>query len=151
MDIVVDANILLRYVSFGHPQQPIAVAAMANLELGGHRLCDVPQSLYEFWVVSTRPISVNGLGLTTPVAEKLIQDFHGMFSLLPDTPAIYPEWFRLVSQHSVLGKPAHDARIVAAMNVRALTHILTFNVSDFQRYPAIVALDPVAVASGNLP
>src|SRR5262249_50808305 len=32
-----------------------------------------------------------------------------LFPLLPDSPAIFPEWERLVSTHSVLGKNAHDA------------------------------------------
>jgi len=41
----------------------------------------------------------------------------------------------------VVGKAAHDARLVAAMNRHALSHLLTFNVSDFKRYPAIQILD----------
>lgn len=48
------------------------------------------------------------------------------------------------------GKPAHDARYVAAMNLHALTHLLTFNTPDFARFPGLVALDPAAVAAGRV-
>jgi hypothetical protein len=53
-----------------------------------------------------------------------------------------PEWQRLVVQHDVKGRNAHDARLVAAMNVHGVGHILTFNITDFTRYPGIIVLDP---------
>jgi predicted nucleic acid-binding protein len=65
-----------------------------------------------------------------------------LFALLPDTPAIFSEWQRLVVQHDVKGKNAHDARLVAAMAVHAVKQILTFNQSDFARYPGIKVLAP---------
>jgi len=37
---------------------------------------------------------------------------------------------------------AHDARLVAAMNVRGVSHILTFNGADFSRYTNITVIDP---------
>ena len=41
-----------------------------------------------------------------------------------------------------MGVQAHDARIVAAMRVHAVTSILTINVTDFSRYPGITAFAP---------
>jgi predicted nucleic acid-binding protein len=70
-----------------------------------------------------------------------------MFFLLPDTPAIYPVWERLVAQHQVSGKPAHDARLVAAMKVHGLTGILTFDRSGFSRFPSIEVVNPAGVRS----
>ncbi|MDQ1468636.1 MAG: hypothetical protein QOJ99_116 [Bryobacterales bacterium] len=55
----------------------------------------------------------------------------GMFVLLPETSAIYPVWEHLVTQHQVLGKPVHDARLVAAMKAHCPTAILTFDRSGF--------------------
>ncbi len=55
------------------------------------------------------------------------------------------EWERLVRAHDVKGKAAHDARLVAAMCLHGLTHILTFNASDFARYPDITVLTPEQV------
>jgi hypothetical protein len=42
-----------------------------------------------------------------------------------------------VVQYRVSGKPAHDARLVAAMKVHGLTSILTFDSTGFSRYTAL--------------
>jgi predicted nucleic acid-binding protein len=65
-----------------------------------------------------------------------------MFPLLLDTSAIYPEWERLVSTYEVKGVNVHDARLVAAMLIHGLTHILTFNIDDFRRYVEITSVNP---------
>ena len=70
-----------------------------------------------------------------------------MFVLLPETPAIYPAWENLVTQYKVSGKPAHDARLVAAMQVHGLTAILTFDRSGFARFPAIEVVHPADVTA----
>ena len=68
-----------------------------------------------------------------------------MFRLLSDTPAVYPEWERLVLLYSVLGKNSHDTRIVAAMMVHRISKILTFNADDFRRFSDITVLTPTDV------
>jgi hypothetical protein len=60
---------------------------------------------------------------------------------------VYPEWLRLVGSLNVVGKNAHDARLVAAMTAQGINHLLTFNTSDFARYSGIAVLDPAAVAT----
>jgi len=74
-----------------------------------------------------------------------------LFPLLDDSPAIFPEWQRLVAAHAVLGKNGHDARLVAAMLVHGVTHLLTFNTADFARFPGITALDPASIAPRTTP
>jgi len=61
---------------------------------------------------------------------------------LPDVDSAYAEWSRLVVAHVVSGKKTHDARLVAAMTVQGLAHILTFNVGDFSGYLGLTVLDP---------
>jgi predicted nucleic acid-binding protein len=68
-----------------------------------------------------------------------------MFFLLPDTPALYPTWERLVIEHKVIGKPAHDARIVAAMLAHRVREILTFDQTGFSRFPDIEVIHPATV------
>ena len=70
-----------------------------------------------------------------------------MFPLLPDPPAIYPVWESLVIQYRVAGKPAHDARLVAAMLVHGLTTILTFDRTGFSGYAGIEVLHPADAAT----
>jgi predicted nucleic acid-binding protein len=67
------------------------------------------------------------------------------FTILPETSAIYPVWKRLVVDHEVRGKPAHDAKLAAAMYVHGISSILTFDKSGFSRYPGIKIFDPVEV------
>ncbi len=54
-------------------------------------------------------------------------------------PQILVEWERLVTTHAVLGKNAHDARLVAAMVVHGIDGLLTFNAAHFNRFTAITA------------
>jgi predicted nucleic acid-binding protein len=101
----------------------------------------------ELWVVATRPPSQNGLGLSTTEAAAELMRLKSMFPLLPDTPAIYPVWESLVIQYRVSGKPAHDARLVAAMHVHGLTAILTFDKTGFSRYAGIEVVCPADAAT----
>ena len=66
-------------------------------------------------------------------------------------PAIYPEWERLVIQYAVIGRNAHDARIVAAMKVHGITHLLTFNVGDFKRFQGITVVAPDEIVNQQPP
>jgi predicted nucleic acid-binding protein len=75
-------------------------------------------------------------------AEVEIQRLKTIFHLCLDTEAVYSEWERLVITHSVIGINVHDARLVAAMLVHGITHILTFNTKDFARYSEIIAVNP---------
>jgi hypothetical protein len=128
-----------------------ATDAAAALRLQGEELCVVPQNLYEFWVVCTRPAGQNGLGLTVAGAQAELIHLRGLFVLREDTPAIFREWERLVVAYQVSGKNAHDARLVAAMIVHGISHLLTFNASDFQRYSGIVTLTPQQVLTPPTP
>jgi len=106
-----------------------------------------PQNFVEFWNVATRPVDRNGLGLKPGDTDRLLHLVERLFPLLPDSPAVYPEWRRLVVSFGVAGVQVHDARIVAAMIVHNVSHILTFNTTDFVRYTAmnIVAENPLTV------
>src|ERR1035438_2528185 len=53
---------------------------------------------FELWVVATRPVPQNGLGLSTTEAAAELMRLKRMFPLLPDTPAIFPVWESLVIQ-----------------------------------------------------
>ena len=147
MNVLLDTNILTRLAQHAHPMHAAARDAVAALQRAGETLRLVPQNLYEFWVVATRPVTVNGLGFTAPQAEAELTRLEALFPPLPESPAVFAEWRRLVVAHSVLGKNAHDARLVAAMRTHGVTHLLTFNVADFSRFPGITVFDPNTVAT----
>ncbi|MBV9123660.1 MAG: type II toxin-antitoxin system VapC family toxin [Planctomycetes bacterium] len=147
MNVLLDTNILSRMAQQGHIQYQTAIDAAAALRLQGDVLCLVPQVLYEFWAVATRPAAVNGLGFPVPVVISEMARLKSIFPLLPDLPSVFSEWERLVTSHQVTGKNSHDARLVAAMGVHGITHLLTFNTQDFARYPGVTTLDPFLVAA----
>jgi hypothetical protein len=68
-------------------------------------------------------------------------------SLLSDNEAVYHEWRKIIVRHAVSGVQVHDARLVAAMHVRQVNHILTLNVADFSRYSGITVLHPSVVTA----
>ena len=111
----------------------------------GETIHIIPQCFYEFWSVATREIQFNGLGLSITDAQTELGRLRIIFSFLPDSPAIYAEWERLVTHYSVRGRDSHDTRIVAAMNIHRITHLLTFNKSDFKRFPTITVHLPSEV------
>jgi len=151
MSILVDTNILARLAQPTHSMHSAATNAGDELRRQGEVLCLVPQNFYEFWVVATRPTGQNGLGFTPTQAQSELARLKRVFIFLDDTPAILPHWERLVVQHQVSGKSAHDARLVAAMMIHGIGQLLTFNVSDFQRYPNITVLDPTQIAASQPP
>jgi predicted nucleic acid-binding protein len=142
MPFLLDTNILLRSVELTHPMNPITQNAIDTLRLSGERFHIVPQNLIEFWNVFTRPIERNGLGRTPAEAEIEITRLKRLFPLLLDTPAVYQRWEQLAIFYRLVGISVHDARLVAAMSVHGLTHILTFNTDDFKRYTEISAVNP---------
>ena len=145
--MLIDTNVLLQTLQVRHPQYETVARALEALTARGRELHIVSQNLVEFWVVATRPISQNGLGLSTTAAAAELVRLRSMFPLLPDPPAIYPVWESLVIQYRVAGKPAHDARLVAAMHLHGLTTILTFDRTGFSRYAGIEVLHPADAAA----
>jgi predicted nucleic acid-binding protein len=91
------------------------------------------------------------LGMTAQLAEQSIERILDDFHLLRDERGIFSRWRQLVVEYQILGKPAHDARLVAAMLRHGLTHILTFNQEDFERFSGIEVISPEAVAAGRWP
>ncbi len=145
MTVLVDTNVLLRQFEPGHAHHRAAVASIERLVLNGDPVSVTAQNIAEFWASATRTPAQNGLGLTVPVAVSAVEHMERVFTLLPDLPAIYAVWKRLVMTHGVIGSKVYDARLVAAMTVHGVGRILTFNAADFSRYP-IEILDPAAVA-----
>jgi predicted nucleic acid-binding protein len=144
-DYLLDTNILLRAVQAAASTHQQAVEAVASILERGDNLFITPQILIEFWAVITRPVDANGLGWSPVLAETEIQQLREQFPLLDEQPEVFVNWLKLVSQNGVQGKKVHDARLVAVMQTYAIVHLLTFNVEDFRRYPAITPVHPTEV------
>lgn len=139
-----DTNFSLRFAIKHDPQHQIVRQAVRTLRKRGDKIHIVPQTCVEFWNVATRPAKNNGFGFSITDADFFLRLIERVFPLLPDDARIHRQWQKLVVNFGVSGVQVHDARIVAAMSVHQVTHILTFNTADFLRYSSvgIVAVDP---------
>lgn len=149
MAYLIDTTILGRLANATDPQHVVAARAVLELHRSGEVLHLTPQVLIEFRNVATRPVTVNGLGLSAADTETQASTFEARFPLLADTSDIYPAWKAVVSALGIIGKQMHDARLVAVCHVHGVTHLLTFNVGHFARLsgfgPGLVVVDPASV------
>lgn len=149
MAYLMDTSILIRLANAADALRPVAARALLELHRRGEVLHITPQVLIEFRNVATRPVAVNGLGLSAAETEAEAAGFEARFPLLAETRDIYPAWKALVGTLGIIGKQVHDARLVAVCHVHAVTHLLTFNAGHFIRMagfgPGIVVTDPASV------
>lgn len=149
MGMLLDTSMLGRLANRSDVSHPIATAAIAKLHRSGEALHICPQNLIEFRNFATRPVVANGLGLAPSAAESLASTFESSFSLLEETPAIYPAWKAIVGSLGLVGKQVHDARLIAICHVHAVSHLLTFNLPHFVRMagigPGVVVVDPASI------
>lgn len=142
MKCLLDTNIILRLAEPNHPMYPLALNGISYLTKNRYEYVIIPQNIIEFWRTCSRPRDKNGLGMTVEMAKIELEKLESLFTVLLDCPRIYQRWRELVLKYKVMGVNVHDARLVAAMLVHQLTHILTFNVDDFRRYSEITIIDP---------
>ena len=147
MNYLVDTNFLLRLAQNTSPFQQYTRNAYSSLRSQGEVLMIVPQNLVEFWAVATRPVNVNGLGLSIELASQELSQMKQLFTLQLDTPEILMIWEKLVVKYQVKGKQVHDTRLVAAMISHQITHLLTFNTDDFKRFVEITVIDPQDIST----
>jgi predicted nucleic acid-binding protein len=143
MAYLFDTNTFLRLADNASPMREAVLAAIRKLRQNSERICYSPQILAEFWNVSTRPHSARG-GLEIPVS-RTVRNAHLInkyFELLPDSLATFNEWRRLVINLEISGVQVHDAKIASTMLVHGIPNLVTFNTSDFKRFPVIQAIEP---------
>ena len=139
---LLDSNILLRVLHPSDPSFPMVTTSVRQLLRSHYLLCYTSQNLGEFWNVLTRPTNRNGFGLSIEEAHIRAKEIESEFQLLPDSFEVHHEWRKLLVDYRVSGVQVHDARLVAAMHVHGVKHILTFNTRDFLRFPNIEAIHP---------
>lgn len=142
MRVLVDTNILLRLVAKDDPQHEL-VSDFIDSRLAIDELILAPQCLFELWTVLTRPVDVNGLGLTVVQASESIEALSKVIALYPDPDDLVEVWLHICRRYDVKGKSAHDARLVAFASSHQLEAIVTLNPQDFARYKDLQVICPL--------
>ena len=131
MNILLDRNIVLRNSMRVEPDRSEVRDAIARMVQRNWLPCVGPQILYEFWVVATRPVEANGLGLSPDVAHAESSTIIRSFRSLHDPADLVSIWLDICTRYQVRGRQAHDARLVALMLAHGINHILTLNPRDY--------------------
>jgi predicted nucleic acid-binding protein len=147
MAYLADTNVVTRRILPDDPQHGMIRAALLELDRQGETVYITPQVMTEFHALATRPPAANGLGMTAVQARTEAQRIEAIFPLLPDVPAIYPQWRHLTDTYEILGRQVYDARLVAVMLVHGITHILTLNAVHFRRFSEITIVEPADILS----
>ena len=142
MIYLVDTNVLLRWSDSGASEHERCRDALSTIEEQGATAFVCAQTLIEYYAVATRPMESNGLGFTVAVAHENLLDILRVLDCLSEPANIAEKWLDLVTTNRVIGKQAHDARLVALMLAHDVTRLLTLNPSDFTRYQAITPVTP---------
>ncbi len=145
MKLLVDTNVLLRYIHQPSPEHSLVMQALRRLDDRSDLTVVTPQNLIELWGACTRPAAANGLGLPVSLADQAVERVLRTFDLLEDDPVVFLRWRKLVNTYQVLGRQVHDARLVAVILTYGFSGILTFNPTDFTRYTGIQVLHPAQV------
>lgn len=134
-DYLFDTNIFLRLAEKNSSERLIILDAIRKIRAQNKTICYTPQILAEFWNVCTRPVSArSGLGLSVEQTERKVNLIQKHFELLPDTPATFIEWRKLVSDYKITGVQVHDTKLIASMNVHKVEHLVTLNEKDLKRF-----------------
>ena len=148
MPYLADTNILLRFISPCDPNHLLVRDGLHSLLKGGELVGYTSQNLVEFWNVCTRPTTARGgFGLSVEETDTRAKVVETHLTFLPDSEAVHHQWRRLVVFYGVSGVQVHDTRIVAAMQIHKITHLLTFNGNDFKRFSEITVVHPSEIKS----
>ena len=148
-----ETSCLLRLPRPDDPRRVPTQEALDRLKDAGDTLVIFAQNLIEFRGVVTRPLEVNGLGLSPQEADALLDQIEKVFTLLPDPPGLHLHWRDLCRRAVVSGKQVHDTRLGAACAAAGVEIILTWNPSDFRRFipfvPGLIVVTPQEILATN--
>jgi predicted nucleic acid-binding protein len=142
--VLLDTNLLLSATAPLRPLHRAALAVLNDWPNRGLVLAVSSQILREYLVVATRPIEVNGLGLSTEDALANVTAFRGRIRLLEDGEPVWDRLRALVAAYGCKGKQIHDTNVVACALTSGVTKLVTANVGDFNRFAAELELIDLA-------
>lgn len=138
--ILLDTNILLRLKEkHAESHQTVKNKIQQFLQIG-EKLVLTPQIVYEFYVVATRPLEKNGLGLEVVEVIETIEEFSNLCQLLVEHQDTYQNWLHLMRQYQIKGKRSHDVRLVAFMQAQQIPKLYTLNQQDFKVFQNLIEL-----------
>ena len=138
--LFVDTNVLLTATDESRSLHREAMQLLAGSATQDLNLATSGQVLREYLVVATRPVDVNGLGLSTEQAVANVNEFLHSLHMYDETDEVSNRLRQLSLTHDLRGKRLHDANIVATMEVHGIRALVTQNADDFAPFEDVVIM-----------
>ena len=135
--VFVDTNVLVFAAVVESPFCLRARGAIKRLERSSAELWISRQVIREFLAQMTRAPRAD---FSPKDLFSTLRNFEGRFCIAEDQALVTEQLVFLLEHVPTGGKQIHDANIVATMLAYHIPKILTFNVSDFQRFAGFVEL-----------
>ncbi len=94
-------------------------------------------------MAATTRLNTQGVGQPLTDIFNNLQTFQSDFRLVEDNLQVFTVLLGLSKNFNFAGRQVYDANIVATMQVYGLTHLLTHNVGDFNRFAGIITVVPL--------
>lgn len=137
---VVDTNVLLAATDRSRDHHEAATRFL-NEEV--RRLAVCPQIVREYLAVASRPVAVNGLGLSGEDAVANVEQFLECMEVLAEGPATTRSLMDLIVTGPSVGKQVHDANVVAVALAHRAVAIVTDNTRHFARFAHVVVVEQI--------
>lgn len=136
--VFLDTNILLRYDILETPEHQQVRSAVKTLIEWDCQLWISRQVIREYCRALTHPAFPQALDM--PQAVKRARQIVPFFHVADEHEQVMQKLFVLLETVAIGGKQVHDANIVATMQAYDVTHLLTLNLADFERFRSLVAV-----------
>ena len=140
--VFLDTNILLAATDTGRDGNQAALRIFDNLPAEGVHLAISGQILREYLVVATRPVDINGLGMTPDQALDNVEAVRSRCVFLDETGESSQILMDMVRDTRISGKRIHDANVAAVMISSGISDLITFNTRDFTGFRGVRAISP---------
>jgi predicted nucleic acid-binding protein len=111
--------------------------ALIRLGNDGSPLWISLQVLREYLAAVTRPqATAPALPMASAIAD--VRRFRAAFQVAEERASVLDRLIQILTAHCTAGRQVHDANIVATMLDCGVRRLLTFNVTDFQRFAPLI-------------
>jgi len=135
--LFVDTNVLLTATDCSRRHHLAAQHLFGAAARSCFHLAMSGQIIREYLVVATRPLEVNGLGLSTGDALRNVEEFQRRLAVYDETEAVSNRLCQLVRDTQLQGKRIHDANIAATMLTHGMSKLVTEDSGDFANFAGI--------------
>lgn len=135
---VVDTNVLVAATDESRRGHRRAVEVLDDWPTVGTVLYTSGQILREYLAVATRPLDMNGMGVSSEDAIANVRSLRGRLHLLAENTKVADHLLVLLAEVPCSGKQVHDANIVATMLVHGVGAIVTADEAHFARFAGMI-------------